>query len=475
MPDPTVELDRAAADIPLTRSAREILERAAATANTRGTVPTPIDVLRATLTTRGSLADEAIRAVGVDPAVLLPQLSADGAEVQAIPLRQLLVNANREAQVLGHYHVDSIHLLLAMLYSDSQATACKGNGGRSRPRGPPARRRPAAQAAAFAARCDSRQPRLSRPGGDHCSVGSAALVWDPYLIRRGAHDRFRHGRLDHIGVHPRVRPRSRRVPRRRPERASVRLPRPQPAALLERAAEPRHARAVPAARRDRAAGRRGLHRPRRAAQPRVGFGGVGRRPGRHPAVRSPGRDSFHDPGPRRVDHTGERRLLRGARLPWVHRGNSAGPEPASGAGARRLRHPSALASVLSSGPGQSIRSARHPDGVRRTVVLAVFQGQLLSARPADHNSLRHRPDPDHLRPGPHGLSLVSRPRSSLDLRVLDARAPAALKPASRGPALRRCPRATTARGPHRCALLLAPPFPWLRPSRPRISGNPPVA
>jgi len=123
MPDPTVELDRAAADIPLTRSAREILERAAATANTRGTVPTPIDVLRATLTTRGSLADEAIRAVGVDPAVLLPQLSADGAEVQAIPLRQLLVNANREAQVLGHYHVDSIHLLLAMLYSDSQATA----------------------------------------------------------------------------------------------------------------------------------------------------------------------------------------------------------------------------------------------------------------------------------------------------------------------------------------------------------------
>jgi Zn-dependent protease len=124
MSDPTAELERAAADIPLTRSAREILERAAALARARGAAATPIDVLRATLSSRGSLADEAIRAVGVDPASLLAQLSAsDGAEAAAIPLRQLLVNANREAQVLGHYHVDSIHLLLAMLYSDSQATA----------------------------------------------------------------------------------------------------------------------------------------------------------------------------------------------------------------------------------------------------------------------------------------------------------------------------------------------------------------
>ena len=123
MSDPALELERASADIPLTRAAREILERAAAMARERGTLATPIDVLRATLSSRGSLADEAVRAVGVDPATLLAQLSADGAEVEPIPLRQLLVNANREAQVLGHYHVDSIHLLLAMLYSDSHATA----------------------------------------------------------------------------------------------------------------------------------------------------------------------------------------------------------------------------------------------------------------------------------------------------------------------------------------------------------------
>ena len=40
-----------------------------------------------------------------------------------MPIRQLLVNANREAGVLGHYQVDSIHLLLAMLYSDSPVTS----------------------------------------------------------------------------------------------------------------------------------------------------------------------------------------------------------------------------------------------------------------------------------------------------------------------------------------------------------------
>ncbi len=58
MSDPALELDRASADIPLTRSAREILERAAETARERGTAATPVDVLRATLSSRGSLADE---------------------------------------------------------------------------------------------------------------------------------------------------------------------------------------------------------------------------------------------------------------------------------------------------------------------------------------------------------------------------------------------------------------------------------
>ena len=124
MPDATTELERAVADIPLTRSARDILDRAAAAAKSRGASPTARDILEATLSTRGTLAEQAIRALGADPASIASELPpADGSDVATIPLRQLLVNANREAQVLGHYHVDSIHLLLAMIYSDSPETS----------------------------------------------------------------------------------------------------------------------------------------------------------------------------------------------------------------------------------------------------------------------------------------------------------------------------------------------------------------
>jgi Zn-dependent protease len=124
VPDATTELERAAADIPLTRSARDILDRAADIAQSRGASPTARDILQATLSTRATLADQAIRALGADPASIASQLPpVDASAAATIPLRQLLVNANREAQVLGHYHVDSIHLLLAMLYSDSPETS----------------------------------------------------------------------------------------------------------------------------------------------------------------------------------------------------------------------------------------------------------------------------------------------------------------------------------------------------------------
>src|SRR5437588_1164860 len=55
---------------------------------------------------------------------------------------------------------------------------------------------------------------------------------------------------------------------------------------------------------------------------------------------------------------------------------------------------------------------------------------------------------------------VSRPRGSSHLRVLGARAPAALKAASKGPALLRHASID--------ALLAAPPFPCLRPPMTRI-------
>src|ERR1700730_9786624 len=123
MPDARADLEKAAADIQLTRSAREVLDRSAAIASARGAAQVdPVDVLRATLESRGSIADQAIRNLGGDPASISSSLvPPDG--TPGLPIRQLLVNANREAGVLGHYQVDAIHLLLAMLYSDSPVTS----------------------------------------------------------------------------------------------------------------------------------------------------------------------------------------------------------------------------------------------------------------------------------------------------------------------------------------------------------------
>ncbi len=123
MPDATAELIRASADIPLTRDAREILERATQIAGRRGSLQVaPADVLNATLQLPGTLAGRQIEALGFDPKAIAQQVGHDGA-ASSPSLRQLLVNANREAGVLGHYQVDSIHLLLAMLYGDSPSTA----------------------------------------------------------------------------------------------------------------------------------------------------------------------------------------------------------------------------------------------------------------------------------------------------------------------------------------------------------------
>ncbi len=123
MSDATAELERAAADIPLNRDARDVLERATALASGRGAQQAgPVDVLKAILADRSSSAFDAIRTLAGDPrSIDAETASANGAE--SLPLRQLLVNANREAQVLGHYQVDSIHLLLALMYSDSRATS----------------------------------------------------------------------------------------------------------------------------------------------------------------------------------------------------------------------------------------------------------------------------------------------------------------------------------------------------------------
>src|SRR5205807_1369863 len=123
MPDAATELERASADIALTRDAREILDRAAEIASARGSLNVaPADVLNAMVQIPHSLADREIAAMGFDPKAIGAQLPPDGSAA-SLPLRQLLVNSNREAQVLGHYQVDSIHLLLALMYSDARATS----------------------------------------------------------------------------------------------------------------------------------------------------------------------------------------------------------------------------------------------------------------------------------------------------------------------------------------------------------------
>jgi Zn-dependent protease len=123
MADATADLAKATADISLTHSGREVLDRAAAIATARGASLTdPVDVLKAILESRGTLAAQSIRELGGDPANISAQLVVpDGSA--GLPIRQLLVNANREAGVLGHYQVDSIHLLLATLYSDTRVTS----------------------------------------------------------------------------------------------------------------------------------------------------------------------------------------------------------------------------------------------------------------------------------------------------------------------------------------------------------------
>jgi Zn-dependent protease len=128
MADALTDVAKASADIPLTRAGRDVLDRAAAIATARGAFQAdPLDVLKATLESRGTLAEQAVRALNADPAAMIANLpTPDGSA--GLPVRQLLVNANREAQVLGHYQVDPIHLLLAMLYTDSPATSAALQG-----------------------------------------------------------------------------------------------------------------------------------------------------------------------------------------------------------------------------------------------------------------------------------------------------------------------------------------------------------
>src|SRR5260370_11484902 len=120
--DATAELEKAVADIPLNRDGRDVLEKATALASERGAPQAgPVDVLEAIFADHGSSAYGALRTLTGNPeAINAGAAREDGGAT--LPLRQLLVNANREAQVLGHSQVDSRHLLLAVLYTHPRPT-----------------------------------------------------------------------------------------------------------------------------------------------------------------------------------------------------------------------------------------------------------------------------------------------------------------------------------------------------------------
>jgi len=125
-------LKQMANDIPLTASAREAIELGQRLATTSGAARTePFHVLAAIVLSPRNPAHKAMVALKVDLAAL--RNASDWRELDparpaaAAPIspatRYLLINAHREAEQIGHYRVDGLHLLLALLYKDSTATA----------------------------------------------------------------------------------------------------------------------------------------------------------------------------------------------------------------------------------------------------------------------------------------------------------------------------------------------------------------
>ncbi len=125
-------LKQIANDIPLTASGREVIELAQRLATLGGAARTePIHVLGAIALLPGNPAHKALVALDVNLHSLQnasewrglnPAQSAAPAPISPAT-RYLLINAHREAEQIGHYRVDALHLLLALLYKDSTATA----------------------------------------------------------------------------------------------------------------------------------------------------------------------------------------------------------------------------------------------------------------------------------------------------------------------------------------------------------------
>jgi Zn-dependent protease len=119
-------------DIPLTASAREVIELAQRLATASGATRTePTHVLAAIVLSPRNPAHKALVALNVNLESLRnspewrgldPARPAAPAPISPAT-RYLLINAHREAEQIGHYQVDALHLLLALLYKDSTTTA----------------------------------------------------------------------------------------------------------------------------------------------------------------------------------------------------------------------------------------------------------------------------------------------------------------------------------------------------------------
>jgi Zn-dependent protease len=119
-------------EIPLTDSARDVLELAQRFAAQVGaTSVEPLHVLSGIVFLPRNPARRALEEMGANmerlEALRVGSASAPPSSWKTMPIgsatRYMLNHAHREAEQLGHYRVDPLHMLLALLYKDSTATA----------------------------------------------------------------------------------------------------------------------------------------------------------------------------------------------------------------------------------------------------------------------------------------------------------------------------------------------------------------
>ena len=119
-------------EIPLTDSSREVLQLAQRFAAEAGEPAVePLHVLSAIVFLPRDPARRALEELGADinklESVRLSGGTAPVSSWKSVPIgstaRYLLIHAHREAEQLGHYRVDPLHMLLALLYKDSRSTA----------------------------------------------------------------------------------------------------------------------------------------------------------------------------------------------------------------------------------------------------------------------------------------------------------------------------------------------------------------